>query len=211
MAWNATTEASTLDAASFSTTAMGNRNSSRSGAAITSNYGAGWEGPFSYNSGSTAQEFGGYSIVGISVARVPIMRQKIESEVERIQNYLNGIGQNTEGDNGTNVVLGTTQDASGNIVDATIAIKSPDMVKAINGYIESVKTYAKALLSNLLAFADKLQEVRNVWESSTQNFATSTIGSSTTSMADNSTFYQQQYGSATADASNTDAAAHEQV
>lgn len=196
MGWAAETQtASEIDAVSYSTNAINTRSASRSSASINSDYGAGF-----LTSGKTAESFGGYSVVGIKVENIPAMKAKIEEEVERIQTYLNGIGVNTEGAEGTNISLGAAQGAGGdegNPVDATIAIKSPAMVKAINGYIESVKKYAKALLSNLLAFADKLEEVSRVWKQSTENFATNEINSSSTSMAENSTFYQQKYESGT--------------
>lgn len=113
---------------------------------------------------------GGFSIVGIDANRVPEMREQIRSSIQSIQAHLDGIESQTNSAN---------------------AFRSEDIKAAVEKYVDSVKEYSKALISDLLAFSDKLQEVREAWEQSTQNFASDSINSSVTGMADATTFYTE--------------------
>ena len=113
---------------------------------------------------------GGFSIVGIDANRVPEMREQIRSSIQSIQAHLDGIESQTNSAN---------------------AFRSEEIKVAVEKYVDSVKEYSKALISDLLAFSDKLQEVREAWEQSTQSFASDSINSSVTGMADATTFYTE--------------------
>ncbi len=112
-----------------------------------------------------------YSVVGINAAKVPEMREQIRTSVTNIQNHLDSIEAAAESNE-------AYKSANGEIRDAVVQ------------YVESVKTYCKALVSNLLAFSDKLAEVEQAWQSSTSAMAGS-VSSSTSGLSDNSTFYTE--------------------
>ena len=98
------------------------------------------------------------------------MREQIRSSIQSIQAHLDGIESQTNSAN---------------------AFRSEEIKVAVEKYVDSVKEYSKALISDLLAFSDKLQEVREAWEQSTQSFASDSINSSVTGMADATTFYTE--------------------
>ena len=170
--WDATTSNSTFDANIAAQTAMDARSASRSGAAINSSFGATKGGIFGIGAkaGQTAQSMGGYSIVGIDANRIPEMRDQIRNSVQAIQSHLDGIEAETNSSN---------------------AFRSDDIKNAVQQYVLSVKEYSKALISDLLAFSDKLQDVRNAWEQSTASYASESIGASTTGMKDSATYYTE--------------------
>ena len=113
---------------------------------------------------------GGFSIVGIDANRVPEMREQIRNSVNAIQTHLDGIEAQTNSSN---------------------AFRSEEVKQAVENYVNSVKDYCKALISDLLAFSDKLQEVREAWERSTQNFASDSINASNESLAGAATYYKE--------------------
>ena len=75
-------------------------------------------------------------------------------------------------------------------VDATKldnAVKGNEVQQAIKDYIEKVKQYCAAVVSDINAFADKLYEVSRVWEESQKTFATGSINESANSSFSGST------------------------
>ncbi len=159
--WEATTQSSTFDAQAAARTAMDTRGSTRS----ASNAGGG--------GGFFSGLFGGgnsFSIVGIDANRVPEMREQIRTSVQAIQAHLDGIEAQT---------------------NSASAFRSEDIKGAIEKYVDSVKEYSKALISDLLAFSDKLQEVREAWEQSTQSFASDSVNASVGGMNDATSFYTE--------------------
>lgn len=177
--WEARTKNSGFDANAAGTGAMSARDAQRSGANVNSSFGyqpgVTWYNPFTWGNqgvdGQTAQSMGGYSIVGIDATKVDGMRNQIRTSVTAVQNYLDGI------------------DAT---VDAAAAFRSEEIVTAVQGYVNSVKEYSKALISDLLAFSDKLQDVKEAWEASSQSFASDSIDTNTSSMSDATTYYTEQ-------------------
>lgn len=168
--WESTTQNSGFDANAAGTGAMNARGSQRTGANINSGYGAGWTSPITYNFGTTAQSMGGYSIVGIDATKVDGMRGQIRTSVQAIQDYLEGIEATA---------------------DSASAFRSEEITAAVQGYINSVKEYSKALVSDLLAFSDKLQDVKEAWEASSRSFASDSIDTNTSSMSDATTYYTE--------------------
>ncbi len=112
---------------------------------------------------------GGLDVVGINAAKVPTMREAIRTSVSNLQAKIGEIDANA--------------DASG-------AYKSEEIQQAVVSYVESVKSYCSALISDLLAFSDKLADVENAWKTSSANFA-GNISSSTSGLSDNSTVYTE--------------------
>lgn len=159
--WEATTQASSFDAQAAARTAMDSRNSTRSSSNASGGYNPG--GLFGWGKSE-------FSIVGIDANRVPEMREQIRSSVQAIQNHLDGIESQTNSSN---------------------AFRSEEIKAAVEKYVDAVKEYSKALISDLLAFSDKLQEVREAWEQSTQNFAADSVNSSVTGMSDSTTYYTE--------------------
>ena len=97
------------------------------------------------------------SVVGINANKIPEMRDAIRNEVNNIQSYLDGIET-------------TASSAS--------AFKSEEITNSVRNYLDKVKAYAQALVSDLLAFSDKLQEVYDAWLLSSQNFASDSVDTS---------------------------------
>lgn len=174
--WEATTQGSGFDANAAGTSAMATRGAQRSAASVGSGYGyqeatgaLWWATP--EVPGQTAQSMGGYSIVGIDATKVEPMREQIRTSVANIQGYLDGI------------------EATAN---AANAFRSEEIVAAVQRYVDSVKEYSKALVSDLLAFSDKLKDVQEAWEASSQTFASDSINTTATSMSDATTYYTEQ-------------------
>lgn len=114
--------------------------------------------------------FGGgnsYSVVGINATQVDIMRGAIRDYVSRIQGHLNQIRADATANN---------------------AYKSEEVQQAVETYVQKVKDYCMNLASQLLAFSDKLADVRKAWEAATANMA-SQVGSASGSF-DAGTRYQ---------------------
>lgn len=169
--WEGTTQGTSIDTQAAATVNMEARNSTRSGAS----YGdirdfAGPVGQFLYDAGSFLGIIKDYSIVGIDATKVPQMRQQIRDSVTALQTHLDGIEAQANSSN---------------------AFRSEEIKTAVENYVDAIKDYCKALISDLLAFSDKLQEVREAWEQSTQNFASDSIGSSRESLAGASEYYQE--------------------
>jgi hypothetical protein len=97
------------------------------------------------------------SVVGINANKIPEMRETIRQEVADIQAYLDGIE--------------TTASSDG-------AFKSDEIKASVKNYLDKVKEYSQALISDLLAFSDKLQDVYDAWLASSQRFATDSVDTS---------------------------------
>lgn len=124
--------------------------------------------------GLGATDFGS-DIVGINATKVPEMQSQIRDSVTALQNKINEI------------------DAA---ADQDKAFRSDDIQTAVKEYIEKVKEYCNALISDLNAFNDKLQVVREAWEKSSQSFASDQItADKNSSFSDNTTQYQEQFAS----------------
>lgn len=102
----------------------------------------------SHNAGWTSE----YSVVGIQVDAVDSMREAIRTWVSDIQTHLSGIEPTAS---------------------AAQAFRSSDgqVEEAVRLYIENCKQYCMNLTSSLLAFSDKLADVRDAWVRSTGNLA----------------------------------------
>ncbi len=159
--WEATTQTSSFDASLAAHTAIDTRSSTRSASSASGGYNPG---------GFLGWGRSEFSIVGIDANKVPEMREQIRSSVQSIQSHLDGIEAQT---------------------NSTNAFRSEEIKVAVEKYVESVKEYSKALISDLLAFSDKLQEVREAWEKSTQSFASDSVNSSATGMSDATTYYTE--------------------
>ena len=157
--WETEKTSSTFDATNSINTMSNNRDAARSGASSTTS-----------SSGGGIFGFGGYSVVGINVQEVDSMCAAIRSYVEKVQSHLNGIDP---------------------LADASNAFKSEDgqVEQAVQSFAENVKEYCVNLCSGLLAFSDKLKDVKNAWIQSTSNMA-ETIKSDTAA-SDTGSAYQE--------------------
>lgn len=95
------------------------------------------------SSGVTSSEF---DVVGINTADIPAMKDAIMSYVKRINNCL----------------------AKVDIAKNTNAFRSEEVDKSLNKYITSEKKYCTDLVSQLLAFSDKLSDISEAWEKHSQ-------------------------------------------
>ena len=112
-----------------------------------------------------------YSVVGINASKVPEMREAIRTAVTNIQNHIDGIEAET---------------------NSTNAFRSEEIRVAVEQYVLAVKDYCKALISDLLAFSDKLESVHQSWLQSTQSFASDSIDSSKSNVSSSATYYTEQ-------------------
>jgi len=85
-------------------------------------------------------------VVGINVDKIPEMRQAIRDYVKQITDHLDKI------------------DATANTENA---FRSESVKAAVKAYVGKVKEYAMNLVSQLLSFSDKLQDVSEAWTAST--------------------------------------------
>lgn len=170
--WGSTTQNSSFDAQTVAQSTMDARSASRTGADINSGYGATSGGLFGIGAraGQSAQSLSGYSIVGIDANKIPEMRAQIRDSVQALQAHLDGIEAET---------------------NSTNAFRSEEIKSAVEQYVLSVKEYSKALISDLLAFSDKLQDVKNAWEQSTSSFATDSVNPATSAMNDATSYYTE--------------------
>lgn len=170
--WGSTTVNSTFDANTAARTAMDTRSASRSGASVTMHGATNglWGTGLGANPGQSSQSMSGLDVVGINATKVPEMREQIRSSVQALQTYLDGIDAET---------------------NSAAAFRSDEVKTAVENYVLSVKDYSKALISDLLAFSDKLQSVRDAWEQSTSSFANDSVSTSTSQMKDASTYYTE--------------------
>lgn len=95
-----------------------------------------------------------YSVVGIDANRIDGMRSAIRDYVQAIEGHLDGIEP---------------------LANANNAYKSEEVQRAVQEYVQKVKDYCKNLTSQLLAFSDKLGDVKSSWERATSEMS-STIG-----------------------------------
>ena len=179
--WASTTQASSFDAEQYATNAMSSRGAARSGSNVSNAFGStttrpGWDvlGLFEKTTpgGNTAQSLAGYSVVGINAAKIPEMREAIRTAVSNLQGHIDGIEAHTS---------------------SSMAFRSEDVKTAVENYVVSVKEYCKALISDLLAFSDKLQTVHDAWIGSTSTYAADSIEGSKGSLSDNTTYYTEQF------------------
>ena len=169
--WASTTQTSSFDAEQYARNAIESRSSARSGSSVAGNYGQKSFFGFKYG-GQTAQSLSGYSVVGINAEKIPEMREAIRTAVSALQAHIDGIEAHT---------------------NSSMDFKSEDIKVAVEGYVVSVKEYCKALISDLLAFSDKLQTVHDAWLGSTSTFAADSIEGSKGTLADNTTYYTEQF------------------
>ena len=96
--------------------------------------------------------FGGYdsSVVGINVNEINSMINAITDYCNAIETYLRDLNP---------------------AADSELAFKGEEVKAALNTYMENVKAYCINLVSQLLAFNDKLRDVRNQWQQYTSNLA----------------------------------------
>ena len=90
--------------------------------------------------------FGGLDVVGINVDKIPSMREAIRTYVKGITDHLDKIDATANSDS---------------------AFKSESVKAAVRAYVEKVKEYSMNLVSQLLSFSDKLQDVSDSWAAST--------------------------------------------
>lgn len=156
--WESEKVTSSFNAQEAINSTSSNRDSSRSGATTSTTSSGGFFG------------LGGFSVVGINVAEVDNICEKISLWVEGIQSHLDAIDP---------------------LADASSAFKSEDreVENAVSAYVENVKDFCKNLCSGLLAFNDKLRDVKNAWIKTTGNIA-GTIKSDTAS-SDAGSAYQE--------------------
>ena len=153
--------ASTFDAEAAMTSLQGERDAQRSGSigqalGAMNSYGGG-----SSLAGAVSEAFGlgGWdrSVVGINVGEIDSMVNAITSYCENIENYLKQL------------------DPAANSLQA---FRGEAVQEQLRNYMDTMKTYCMNLVSQLLAFNDKLRDVRNQWNQYTSDVA-GNIGSAT--------------------------------
>ena len=92
----------------------------------------------------------GFDVVGINAAEVPNMKIAIQEYVNRIKSYLEKINEDAE---------------------AAKAFKGDEIASSVRKYIASEKEYCTDLVSNLLAFSDRLQDVYDAWNKAASNMS----------------------------------------
>lgn len=120
---------------------------------------------------------GGYdsSVVGINVSEVENIIAVIQRYCDDLKAYIDG--------------LDPTADALGAFQAGEEKTSSPFYANLEN-YMNDVKLYCSNLISNLLAFADKLADVRNQWKAFTES-AAANIGSAAGSYATGGAYNRQ--------------------
>lgn len=118
----------------------------------------------------TINGIGNMNVVGINASKVADVRGQIRDSVTELQKIIDDIGKDAE---------------------SSSAYRSEVVKPQVDAYIDSVKTYCKALISNLLAFSDKLKDVQDAWEKSMESMS-STVGTATSGMSAFSTQYTEQ-------------------
>ncbi len=139
--WETEKKQSTFETKTALNSAISTRDGNRSGATASTS-----------KSGGGLFGFGGYSVVGLNVSAIDGMRADIRNWVSEIQTHLDGIDP---------------------LADAQNAYKSDDgkVENAVKEFVDNVKQYCKNLTSDLLAFSDKLEDVRKAWLDTTGNLA----------------------------------------
>lgn len=169
--WASTTQTSSFDAEQFARNSIESRHSSRSFASVSEDFGQKSFLGIQYG-GQSAQSLSGYSVVGINAEKIPEMREAIRTAVSALQGHIDGIEAHT---------------------NSSMAFKSEDVKVAVENYVVAVKDYCKALISDLLAFSDKLQTVHDAWIGSTSTYATDSIEGSKGTLTDNANYYTEKF------------------
>lgn len=153
--------ASTFDAEASMSSLQSERDSQRSGNVGTALGAMGSYGGNASLLGAITETvgLGGWdrSVVGINVGEIDSMVNAITSYCENIENYLNKL------------------DPSANSIQA---FRGEAVQERLREYMDTMKTYCMNLVSQLLAFNDKLRDVRNQWQQYTSDVA-GNIGSAT--------------------------------
>lgn len=110
----------------------------------------------------------GYDIVGIKATEVPKMREAINDYVNNIITYLEG-------------AIDTSK------AQAKTAFRGSEAEEAVKAYLDKVKDYVNNLVSQLLAFSDKLADIGNAWIQAQSNIA-SNVQASTASFGEGSRY-----------------------
>lgn len=116
---------------------------------------ADWYNPFSWGDTKTV----GYDIVGIKATEVEKMRGAIREYVGGITSYLAEVIDDKK-------------------AQAKTAFRGSDAVAAVEGYLDKVQKYINNLVSQLLAFSDKLADIGNAWFDAQQKIASNVNASS---------------------------------
>lgn len=119
------------------------------------------------NTGNNGASFGflgvggseGLSLVGLSATKIDAVRDKIKDQVAQIEAQLNN--------------MDSAADTKGAFVSHDGAVEV-----AVKAAIDNVKQYVINLTSGLVAFSDKLADVKNTWQNQTGTMATN-IGEAT--------------------------------
>lgn len=99
---------------------------------------------------STSGANSDFDVVGINASEVPNMRAAIAEYVNRIKQYLTDINEDAE---------------------AARAFKGDEIASSVKKYITSEKDYCINLISNLMAFSDRLQDVSDAWTKAASNMS----------------------------------------
>lgn len=140
--WVTETTASSFDQNSAINSAMTNRQGVReTGAGNTGNNGA--RAGFLGIGGSE-----GLSLVGLSATKIDTVRQTIRDQVSQIEAHLNNMDSAAE--------------TKGAFVSHDGSVET-----SVKAAVDNVKQYVINLTSGLLAFSDKLADVKNTWQTQT--------------------------------------------
>lgn len=123
-------------------------------------------------------ELGTYSVVGIRGDGARLAADNIVAKCDEVMKEIDGI------------------EIDQSVLDS--AFKGEDLQAAFRNYVNSVKLYCEAAVSDIKAFADKIYEVAEQWKASQATYATNVVGeSATSSFADGTTdFYKTTKASA---------------
>ena len=108
-----------------------------------------------------------YDVVGINGTNARSSAEFIVQSTKKVMDQIEGIKMNDALLNG--------------------AIKGQEVQTALTNYLDKVKAYCSAVVSDINAFADKLYEVSRVWEESQRSYASGTIDESANSSFSGST------------------------
>ena len=145
--WVTETTASSFDQNSAINSAMTNRQGVReTGAGNTGNNGA--KAGFFGIGGSE-----GLSLVGLSATKIDTVRQTIRDQVSQIEAQLNNMDSAAE--------------TKGAFVSHDGSVET-----SVKAAVDNVKQYVINLTSGLLAFSDKLADVKNTWQNQTTTMKT---------------------------------------
>lgn len=114
------------------------------------------------------------SVVGIDAGQVSSMREAIRTYTDNIINYVNGLNPEA---------------------NANVAFKGEKVQESLTNYMSQLKTYCVNLVSQLLAFSDKLADVEAQWTKAVESMST-TVGTTSSDFAVGSKYQDGQGGSA---------------